>query len=109
MKRHIQMLIATAVVFSAGIVWNEAPRKPAKPLTETETKIAKVFIKAGSPVPVEMAQAIAKTKRKRLMTAVALQESGGDPHAVGKVGEEQRGRSGRSFTEALGRLLKITP
>lgn len=44
------------------------------------------FAKRGSSHPIEMGIAVCKTKNPRLMTAVALKESDGDPTAVGDSG-----------------------
>ena len=56
-------------------------------LTLKEAKLAVFFQKQKSPVPVEMAKAVAKRKRPRLLAAVAAEESNANPAAVGKAGE----------------------
>lgn len=56
-------------------------------LTPKETKLVVFFQKQKSPVPVEMAKAVAKRKRPRLLAAVAAVESNGTPWAKGKDGE----------------------
>jgi hypothetical protein len=58
-----------------------------KPLSDQEKRLATFYASQGSPEPALMAQATAKTKRPRLMAAVAAVESNGNPHAIGKIGE----------------------
>lgn len=56
----------------------DAPKFDEKPvLTAKEQKIAAVLAKNGSDNPVKLAQAIAKSKRPRLATAVTITESNG--------------------------------
>jgi hypothetical protein len=72
-------------------VAGEEDRKTAAPVPEQlnpkVNKIAGILANAGSRHPVQLAKAIADTKRPRLVTAVILQESGGNITAVGLAGE----------------------
>lgn len=59
-------------------------------LTPKETKLVAFFQKQKSPVPVEMAKAVAKRKPRNIpiLAAMAVRESGADPKAIGAVGEQ---------------------
>jgi hypothetical protein len=69
----------------------EEDRKTVAPVPEQlnpkVNKIAGILANAGSRHPAQLAKAIADTKRPRLVTAVILQESGGNITAVGLAGE----------------------
>ena len=56
-------------------------------LTAKEARLAEFYAKEGSNEPIILAQATAKTKRPRLMAAVAVVESNGNVHAIGRAGE----------------------
>lgn len=62
------------------------PPVPAH-LTRKEAALTTFFEKQNSPVPVEMARAVVKRKRPRLLAAVAAVESNGTPWAKGNAGE----------------------
>jgi hypothetical protein len=47
------------------------------------------FARKGSPDPQRMATAVLETKRPRLMAAIAVRESGGNPKAVGDGGKSK--------------------
>ena len=67
---------------------NNAPlREQRQEILNRNDKLVSAFQAAGSPVPHEMAQACMKTKNPKLMAAVAIVESNGTPHAVGRSGE----------------------
>lgn len=55
-------------------------------ITEQQHTLAGVFKNNGSKQPLEMAIAVSKTKRPKLMTAIAIVESNGNPTAVGDSG-----------------------
>lgn len=67
---------------------NNAPmREQRQEILNRNDKLASAFQAAGSPVPHEMAQACRATKNPKLMASVAIVESNGTPHAVGRSGE----------------------
>jgi soluble lytic murein transglycosylase-like protein len=87
MKRQTQMVIATAVILSAGVVVNQdLPRRKA--LTPVETKAAEYLIKKQVSDPVNKAVAIVQhSKYPKVALATAVVESRVKPDAVGKVKE----------------------
>ena len=67
---------------------NNAPyRQQRQEILNRNDKLADAFHNAGSADPHLMAKACRATKDPKLMAAVAIVESNGTPHAVGRSGE----------------------
>ena len=66
---------------------NAPLREQRQEILNRNDKLVSAFQAAGSPVPHEMAQACRATKNPKLMASVAIVESNGTPHAVGRSGE----------------------
>lgn len=95
-------LVVGTIIFAALVAKScdqqeqEALRKslmsciPAhKDITNEEWKMSLYFQKKGSKKPVEMAQAVLKTKKPRLMAAIAVVETNGNPE-VRRSGYKKR-------------------
>lgn len=91
------LLVVALIVAAMNIDYNSAvseaqlnqPRQIVlKPLTPLEIKIVKLMEKEQSPVPTEIAKAVTKHKHPRVLSGIAAVESGGNPAAVGKLGEK---------------------
>lgn len=57
-----------------------------KPVAQAQIKYEKVFKASGSTQPEVMAKAVLATKKPRLMAAIAIKESNGNPGAIGDNG-----------------------
>lgn len=57
-----------------------------KPLSQAQIKYEDVFKTNGSTHPEAMAKAVLATKKPKLMAAIAIKESNGNPNAVGDSG-----------------------
>lgn len=91
-KPGYKIVAITAIVLGVSTFeYHDEIRQKAglyhQPLSQKETKIAEKMMEHGSPEPVKMAQAVAKTKRPALMAAIAITESNGNPKAIGKSKE----------------------
>ena len=74
--------IIGAVFFSTKVLKTATPVLP----DPTEVKYEKVFKQNGSTQPQVMAKAVLATKKPKLMTAIAIKESNGNPNAIGDGG-----------------------
>jgi hypothetical protein len=79
----VLILIIIAIVFSFKSCSKKLSPVYACHFSEKEVKYISEFVKHGSPNPIEMGIAVAKTKNPDLMTAIALKESNGNPKAIG--------------------------
>lgn len=84
------LFLLTVVIIGAlmvrGCATEEPKPQPVCHVTDQEKHLADFFMRHGSPQPLEMALAVAKTKNPKLMAAVAVRESNGNPKAVGDGG-----------------------
>ena len=89
------VLIAALVVSCVGAIdkqaelddINNAPHREQRERIMRGDQLADAFEKAGSPDPHLMAKACRATSKPKTMAAIAIVESNGTPHAVGRSGE----------------------
>ena len=79
----VSMLASLTLLAKCDIKVESKPLVPADP---TEAKYENLFKQNGSTEPKIMAKAVLATKKPKLMTAIAIKESNGNPKAVGDGG-----------------------